>query len=383
MLPVDASANMPPFKPHWDLFPRVYVAPKSPFPLLDHLDGDLNKDVWSKVPWSDEFDDIRGKVDAPEGERPRPSCRTRFKALWDDTHLYIGALLESDFETQAHFTERNSPIYQKDSDFEVFIDPMGSCQSYKELEVNAINTIWNLMLDRPYSDGGVEHSGRIAKPGDDLFYEVYKQKTAVRVVKGKLNDPNGSATWSVEVALSYDDLLANVTDSAGLPGLGSMWRINFSRVEKNGDINWTWQPQIVWDPERRQHSGYVDMHRPDAWGYVVFGGKLDETRSVDASDPSFQPRDPSWPARLAAMNVYYAQHIYHKINDSFASSLAQLRDLIDPSILTPFEIEIILPSDGSTNNEFVTIVRGNPDGCVVTVTHDRYLRVESISSEVS
>ena len=382
-MPVDTSTNIPPFKPHWDLFPRVYVAPKSPFRLLDHLDGDLNKDVWSKVPWSDEFDDIRGKVDAPEGERPRPSCRTRFKALWDDTHLYIGALLESDFETQAHFTERNSPIYHKDSDFEVFMDPMGDNSHYKELELNAINTIWNLMLDRPYSDGGVEHSGRIAEPGDDLFYEVYKQKTAVRVVKGKLNDPNGSATWSVEVALSYDDILANVTDSTGLPRLGSMWRINFSRVEKNGDINWTWQPQIVWNPERRQYSGYVDMHRPDAWGYIVFGGKLDETRSVDASDPSFQPRDPSWPARLAAMNVYYAQHVYHKTNGLFASSLAQLRDLTDPSILTPFEIEINLPSDSSTNNEFLAIVRGNPDGSVVTVTHDRYLRVESISSEVS
>ena len=77
---------------------------------------------------------------------------------------------------EAHFTERNSPIFQKDSDFEVFVDPLGSCHGYKEYEVNALNTVWNLMLDRPYGDGGVEHSGRIAKPGDALYYDVKHQK---------------------------------------------------------------------------------------------------------------------------------------------------------------------------------------------------------------
>ena len=161
MLPTDVStAGTSPFKPHWDLYPRTYIAHKTSFPLIDHMDGDLNKDVWSDVPWSEYFDDIRGEVDAPDDYRPKCGELTRFKAIWDDTHLYIGAILHSDFETQAHFTERNSPIYQKDSDFEVFVDPLGTCHYYKELEVNAINTVWNLMLDRPYADGGIEHSGR-------------------------------------------------------------------------------------------------------------------------------------------------------------------------------------------------------------------------------
>ena len=62
------------------------------------------------------------------------------KMLWDDNYLYIGALLESDRQTTATFTERNSPIYQKDSDFEVFIDASGECHWYKELEINAINS---------------------------------------------------------------------------------------------------------------------------------------------------------------------------------------------------------------------------------------------------
>ena len=313
------TPGMSPFQPHWELHPRVYVVNRAPYSLLNQLDGDLTKDVWLDVPWSDLFDDIRGKDDAPDEERPGPNCKTRFKALWDDSHLFIGALLESDFETQAHFTERNSPIYQKDSDFEVFIDPLGSCHNYKELELNAINTVWNLMLDRPYLDGGVEHSGRIARPGDARFYEVYKQKTAVRLVKGKLNDPNSGATWSLELALSFDDILSNITDSRGSPEIGSLWRINFSRVEKKGDINWTWQPQIVWDAEKRLYSGFVNMHLPDAWGYFIFAGRASNSNEKVKSSKN-QHRDPSWPARLAAMNVYYAQHAYRRRYESFACS---------------------------------------------------------------
>lgn len=161
-----ASFGLDPFKPHWELYPKTYVARRTSEPLLDTLDGDLTKDAWTTVPWSDYFDDIRGDRDAPPDDRPNSNCKTRFKALWDHEHLYIGALIETDFETVAEFKERNSPIFQKDSDFEVFIDPIGSCHNYKELELNAINTVWNLMLDKPYNDNGHEHSGRVARPGD-------------------------------------------------------------------------------------------------------------------------------------------------------------------------------------------------------------------------
>ena len=357
-----------PFKPHWDLYPKVYVAPKISYPLIEHLDGDLTKPIWTDVPFSDIFDDIRGENDAPEEDRPNADCRTRFKAVWDDTHLYIGAILESDFETQAHFTEHNSPIFQKDSDFEVFVDPFGSCHNYKELEVNAINTIWNLMLNKPYDDGGEEYSGRIAEPGDDRYYEVYHQKTATKVLRGALNDANGSATWSIEVALSYKDLLANITSGDhSTPSVGDMMRINFSRVEKEGDINWTWQPQVVWDPANRRYSGFVAMHLPDAWGYMVFG----EPKSDDKEFESV-PRDPSWPGRIAAMNVYYAQRQYSDQNDGgFADSIEKLQGLLDDEIVEPFEIYIDLSPDG-----YVATVRENATAPnAVIVTNERLLRV--------
>jgi len=378
-----------PFKPHWDLYPKAYVAPKITFPLMDHLDGDLTKDVWKDVSFSDIFDDIRGDQDAPSEDRPNSKCRTRFKAVWDDSHLFIGAILESDFETQAHFKKHNSPIYQRDSDFEVFVDPFGSCHNYKELEINAINTVWNLMLNRPYDDDGEEYSGRIAEPGDDRYYEVYHQKTATKLLDGTLNDSNGTATWSVEVALSHTDLLAhtNISVDSSIPSVGSMMRINFSRVERQGAINWTWQPQVVWDPANRRYSGYVAMHLPDSWGYMVFGGTKstvpadhEDNEDVDIEQPEPEiysvPRDPTWPGRIAAMNVYYAQRYFsNQNNGTYAASIETLGVLLADDIVRPFQIRIELVPGG-----FVATVSGNPDGGYVTIANDRLLQTVSPSA---
>ena len=47
-----------------------------------------------------------------------------------------------------------------DNDFEVFISPDGSNHFYKEFEMNARGATWNLVLNKPYSDGGYENSTR-------------------------------------------------------------------------------------------------------------------------------------------------------------------------------------------------------------------------------
>ena len=50
-------------------------------------------------------------------------------------------------------TEKNGVIFH-DNDFEVFIDPDGDNHQYYEFEMNALNTIWELTLPRPYRAGG-------------------------------------------------------------------------------------------------------------------------------------------------------------------------------------------------------------------------------------
>ena len=72
--------------------------------------------------------------------------------LWDDKYLYIGAAMVEP-HVWATLTERDAVIYH-DNDFEVFIDPDGDTHLYYEIEINALGTVWDLLLVRPYRDGG-------------------------------------------------------------------------------------------------------------------------------------------------------------------------------------------------------------------------------------
>jgi len=268
----------------------------------------------------------------------------------------------------------------------VFVDALGSCHNYKELEMNGYNAVWNLMLDKPYDDGGREHSGRIASPGKELYYEVDKQRTTTKLLSGDWNDPKG-AVWSVEIALAHSDTLASysVSDAEmALPRVGTRWRINLSRVEEKGAINWTWSPQVVWDPERKSFLGKVAMHLPDAWGYVEFVGDKDETGHNSVNDTK---KDSAWPARLAAMNIYYAQKYYHKLNKHYADQLSTLAPFLNQEIVSPFDVMIQITKtqnhDQSTGKEValhykITVKQKNgPTPICVTVSDDRRVTVNN------
>eukprot|EP00929_Paragymnodinium_shiwhaense_P062965 TRINITY_DN31477_c0_g1_i1.p1 TRINITY_DN31477_c0_g1~~TRINITY_DN31477_c0_g1_i1.p1 ORF type:complete len:409 (-),score=96.28 TRINITY_DN31477_c0_g1_i1:41-1267(-) len=295
--------------------PRVYNARRvASGPIT--IDGDIYKPVWEEVPWSEDFVDIQG-ADAPEGSGPFAGTRTRMKMRWDDEYLYIATEMSADnWPIIAEFTKRNDPIFQKDSDIEVFIDADGSHHHYKELEVSAKNTVWNLMLDKPYSSGGSEHSGRVAKPGDPQYWDVKKQKTATKMY-GELGKANPGGKWTAEMALSHRDTLSKLSDSqASKPTAGRFWRINFSRVERKGKYNWVWSPQMLWDPSKTRFAGEISMHAPEAWGYVHF---------VEADDTKSSWTDPHWPLKAAAAQLFHAEQYALAHDGGSALSLEDLR----------------------------------------------------------
>ena len=156
-------------------------------------------------------------VDIEGDRKPAPPFMTRVKMLWDDALLYIGADLEEP-HVWATFTKRDSVIFH-DNDFEVFIDPDGDTHAYYELEMNALGTEWDLMLVRPYRDGG---------PAIDAW-DIAGLRTASTSAARSIGLSIGRG-WGVELAMPWA-ILKEAAPGGAAPGPGEQWRMNFSRVQ--------------------------------------------------------------------------------------------------------------------------------------------------------
>ena len=333
-MPVDAEA------PTRSGVPRSYVCYRTPSPLA--VDGRLDEAAWEATPWTTDFVDIEGAT------APVPRFRTRAKMLWDDERFYVAARLEEP-DLWATLTQRDTVVYY-DNDFEIFIDPDGDTHRYYEVEVNALETVWDLMLATPYRDGG---------PALDAW-DVRGMEVGVHRA-GTLNDPSDTDTaWTIEMSLPWR-ILEEAAPHNGPPHDGERWRVNVSRVQwqhavqngrytKNTDPetgeplpedNWVWSPQ-----------GAIDMHRPEHWGVVQF-----TATPVGGSTVTFTP-NPNAARRRALRTLYHRQRAHREANGSYAATLAALdatRIAVDGTALTPTldatptMYEITLPGvDGTT-----------------------------------
>lgn len=314
------------------MIPRGYLCYRTNEPIV--IDGRLDKPCWRHAPWTEDFTDIEGDA------RPAPRHRTRARMLWDDDFLYIGAEMEEP-HVWANITEHDAVIFQ-DNDFEIFIDPEGDNHDYYEIEINALNTEWDLRLVKPYRDNGPALNE----------WEIPGLKTAVHI-DGTLNDPTDTDRgWSAELAIPWL-VLREYANRPSPPRDGDQWRMNFSRVEWDVEIrdgryhkipdrpehNWVWSPQ-----------GVVDMHRPEKWGYVQFS-------TAPAGQAVFVP-DPTLAARDFLMEVYYAQRAHRKQRGAWAPDLETLGLTVPAGVNIAGSAEIRLSNDG-----YIASVRcALPDG---------------------
>jgi len=247
---------------------RHYVCHRVSAPL--NINADTFDPGWENLSWSELFVDITGR------DALRPGYATRMRMGWDDQFLYINAELEEP-HVWGTITEKNAQMFE-DNDFEVFIDPDCDGLNYYEFEINALGSIWELSLPKPYGDGG--------KPV--LGCNIDGLVSRVRI-DGSLNDPSvPDRGWMVELAMPWAGLAIYHAENACPPATGDRWRINFSRVQ--------WQHRVVdgryeripphgtplaesLNPEEQEHpednwvwspQGEVNMHIPERWGEVVF-----------------------------------------------------------------------------------------------------------------
>jgi hypothetical protein len=272
------------------------------------IDGKDDEPSWKQAAWTDEFFDIEGS------QKPQPKYRTSAKMVWDKNYLYILAELEEP-QIWAYYSNHDQIVYHE-NDFEVFIDPEGDGRNYLEFEVNARNTLFDLLITKPYRNGGIAQ----------ISWDSKGFKSAVSI-DGTLNNPGDKdKKWAVEMAIPFESLKTGAKNP--VPANGQTWKIDFSRVEwqsvvvngkyqkkqdeKTGrdlsENNWVWSP-----------TGEINMHVPERWGMVQFSSS-----PVNEDKVAFQmPQEEE--LRKFLWLAYYKQHDFKKANGRFASSLSDLK----------------------------------------------------------
>lgn len=283
--------------------PEKYVCFYTNEPI--NIDGQGNDIVWESTKWSSTFVNINDIG-------IEPNLDTKFKMLWDSTYLYFYVEMEEP-HIWANLKQRDTIIFW-DNDIELFLDPIGDTHNYYEIEVNANNTVWDLLLTRAYRDGGRAINN----------WDLNGSKFAVHI-QGTLNDPTYiDDYWSVEAALPWS-VLKELNDTGRMPKPGDTWRMNYSRVQwdtevvngkyiklkddKTGKLkrehNWSWSRQRV-----------INMHEPELWGQILFTNEKPDLKSF----ASVQEEE----ARQLLYTIHRNQLLYRKNHKRFTDEKAHL-----------------------------------------------------------
>jgi hypothetical protein len=216
---------------------------------------------------------------------------TRMAALWDETNLYVAFWIEEP-NVQAHFTQRDSPVYLE-NDVELFI---AGPDCYYEFQINAQGTIYEVFyiwqdaykrggaFDRQEFDLRTRTVDVIGGFQDVLRYQKHPRgrrwafmdwdfsglQTAVQV-DGTLN---AAATmdrgWTVELAFPWEGMRTLAQGRALPPRDGETWRMDFSRFEALDYNGRPTDPSVGWS---LNCHGVYDSHIPECFSYVHFSAK--------------------------------------------------------------------------------------------------------------
>ena len=349
----------------------LYADRKFPIPMLDEqplnyvcyqtneslvIDGKLDEESWLNSKWTQDFVDIEGSL------KPLPPFITKAKMLWNEDYFYVGAYLEES-DLWASITKRDAVIFH-DNDFEVFIDPDSDTHDYYELELNALNTVWDLLLIKPYRD-----RGQVAFNS----WDFKGLKTAVHL-QGSLNDASDKDEyWSVEIAIPWESL-AEASHKPTPPVDNDIWKINFSRVnwqlEKeadgyskkiNPDTNHFFpEMNIVWSPQ-----GLIAMHYPEMWGDVMFCHELVGNNLVE-----FIP-DELNEEKKYLRRIYYEQKECFLQNGHYMTDFSQL--VIPKQTFKDYQP---IPEIYTTPNTYEIILKSKRDKPDLHIFQDGDLRID-------
>lgn len=251
------------------------------------IDGDLNKPVWKKMPWSPRFVDVIGGTPA--------IYNTRVATVHSEKYLYVAYDCESPYP-KASMTNKNDLLWF-DGNIELFID---GNDTYHELQVNGFNTtyeafyIWRdayhkneLYRKQPEFDV-VKNDARVFGGNHDrkdldfwngshprgnrwafLNWGIKGLQTAVKVNGELNNDEIVSNSVTYELKIPWESLKWLANNRSYPPKENDVWNFFFARYENlrlNGEtvaVGWSWDK-----------IGSDDNHRPELFTPITFTKKI-------------------------------------------------------------------------------------------------------------
>ncbi len=317
------------------------------------IDGQPGERDWGKADWSQFFNDIEGN------RKPGPLYKTRMKMLWDHSHLFILAELEEP-HIWAYY-DKNDMIVYHENDFEVFIDPDRDTRNYYEFELNAQNTLFDLFMDKPYRDGGKAN----------ITWNAKGFKSAVHLEGTLNNTEDEDKKWTLEIAIPFSSL----TTGEGFiqPKNGSVWKINFSRVQWQTEIsegkyvkkinpdnnrhfpenNWVWSPQ-----------GVINMHYPERWSMAQFSEKPPGSEK----DVFRLPHEEVFAKYIWL--IYYKQKKFRSESGKYSPAISQLK-MPKTGIENDISFQLDLKGDSHT---FEATLK-TEDGLIISVNQEGFFKV--------
>ncbi len=282
--------------------PEQYTIFKTEEEIL--IDGKDNESAWSKVPWTKQFNDIK------TGKESGSILSTRAKMLWDDQYLYVYAFFP-ETDIWATLKEHDATVYQ-DNALEIFIDTEGTGQNYVEFQINALGTVWDLIMPKAYRNSG--------RPISD--WDIKGLRKAVHI-EGTINDSKDQDRyWSIEMAFPLKSLLMG---QRKMPDIGTIWRMNLSRVQwqllkekgsysRKKDERGRVLPAeyISWSTQ-----GIVNFHYPERWGYVQFSDKESAADFLDVNTEKI---------KLTLWHCYYLEQAFKNKHQRYAASILELKN---------------------------------------------------------
>ena len=266
-------ANTTPPPPQQVLVPQTLAAPI--------VDGKLEDAVWQNAAQL-ELKWRFNPANAPALIPLTPTLRTTVRLLWDKQHLYVGFQCE-DPDVWSVYTQRDAYVWEGEA-VEVYLDPTGRGQNYKEIDLNPLGALIDLKIAeaKDGNPGDVEQALRWNASG--LRWATF--------VNGTVNERNDRDTgWTAELAIPLKEILP-IDEQVYV---GDLWRAQFYRIERPKESTDATAEFQAWSPTDT-------FHRPERFGAIVFAGS---TRSVDFSlcrpgsdgSPTFNVNAGTWQVR--------------------------------------------------------------------------------------